>query len=67
MFPEIPTFESYLNSMSKGQHPFEDDKYKVKENFDEEDNIREENTKHDQELYDRELYGRLIGEKLTPR
>lgn len=37
MFPELPRFEGFFNSMSSDQHPFEDDKYKIKENFDEED------------------------------
>jgi hypothetical protein len=67
MFPDIPRFEGYFNSMSKGQHPFEDDKYKVKDNFEEDEKIRLAEVEHEEELYSRELIGRLMGEKLTPR
>jgi hypothetical protein len=27
MLPEIPRFEGFFKSQSKGQHPFEDEKY----------------------------------------
>ncbi|CDW82520.1 UNKNOWN [Stylonychia lemnae] len=67
MFPELPRFEGFFNSMSSDQHPFEDDKYKMPENFDEEDKQRDAEVENDQALYLRELQGRLLGEKLTPR
>lgn len=64
--PQMPRFDSFFESKSKGLHPFDS----IANSFDE----RELNTQADvdaqtqeEALYKRELLGRMMGMKLTPR
>lgn len=65
ILPDMPRFEGFFNSQSKGKHPFEEDQFQFTEQLDA-DEVKAQQD-FDEELQKRELEGRLIGETLTPR
>ena len=66
MIPELPRFENFFQSLSKGKHPFEEEEFKYTKQ-EEDEKLRKEDEKYDEELQERELYGRMLGQELTPR
>lgn len=65
--PDMPRFEDYFDTTSKGLHPFDSITDKVNESLEGKFELTDFEREQDRELHRRELVGRLIGERLTPR
>ena len=65
--PDMPRFEDYFDTTSKGLHPFDSITDKVNESLEGKFELTDFEKEQDRELHRRELVGRLIGERLTPR